>query len=488
VAVFAILTSLLQVTAWRTALFGTNADDLALPAPLLAALALTTLLPTVPALQRVDSWTLNAFLDWGEIPAEVKRRAATLTTDKFTVTPKDVARLRAIDEYGDHLRDSRSDGLELSEYRFTRVVKLYDRIRELAGEQQYERYFSEASDELLALDRRMTAFVRRSDTWLTLASRLHDLEKQPAYEELMHDRRETFAQSCREMFSALAFFLARAVLRSEPHEKEIVGRLRDIGFETAEPMNRPQFPINSLTLLALTVYAYLASTTIFFSHLQSGPQLPGHGLVKALEIALARVITVGVVVWLIQRFRFFRREPGEPRKYFAYVASGLICSAVAACVCLPFVLLGPSGLVIGLQNSLPVIFLSGLLCTALALFCDDWPDDSVPPVWLRPVEAAGCAVVMLLGTSFMYFADLLPPSLVSLAGWMGIVWIVMPSTLALMIGGFVPHMYRSARRVAAARRDEAACAVAAEQDQAPQPAAARLLKDLRTEPPARRAA
>jgi hypothetical protein len=78
--------------------------------------------------------------------------------------------------------------------------------------------------------------------------------------------------------------------------------------------------------------------------------------------------------------------------------------------------------------------------------------------------------------------------LVSLAGWMGIVWIVMPSTLALMIGGFVPHMYRSARRVAAARRDEAACAVAAEQDQAPQPAAARLLKDLRTEPPARRAA
>jgi hypothetical protein len=320
----------------------------------------------------LDGWLLDAFLDWGEIPAEVKRRAATLTPHSFSVSTGDVATLR--DTYGDgsygttlaeHLRDSGSDpGLELSEYRFTRVVKLYDRIRGLAGEPRYARYFSEASDELDGLERRMMAFMRRSDNSLTLASRLRDLEKQSAYEELMHDRRESFAQGCRDIFIELAAFLARAVLRSEPNEKEIVRRLRDIGFAAAEPMNRPQFPINSLTLLALGLYIYLASTTIFFSHLQSGSQLPGHGLVKALEVALARVVTVGVVVWLVQRFAFFRREPGEPRKYFAYVACGVVCSAVAAFVCLPFALIDPGGLLIGLLNSLPVIVLSGILCFA----------------------------------------------------------------------------------------------------------------------------
>jgi hypothetical protein len=456
-----VLSVLLELAPWRTALYG-KADNSSLPAPLIATLGMTTLLSSVPILKRVDNWILAAFLDWGSIPAEAKRRAATMTPQTFSVTADDITKLRESygdDSYGEalagHLRERGPDGLELSEYRFTRVVKLYDCVQSLRGMLRYARFFAETADEFEELNRRVTLFLRRSDTSLTLAVRLRALEGQSAYEDLMQDRREAFALGCHDIFRELASFLARAVLRSEPTEREIVRRLRDLGFAAAEPMNEPEFPINSLTVLGLGVFVYLAVLTIFFSHLTNVPQPQGNGMVMALKISLARLITICVVVWLMQSFAFFCRGPGDPPKYFAYVVCGIITSAVAAGVCLPFALDDPDGLLNGMRNSLSIIVLSGMLCAVVALCCDDWPEDSAAPTRLRFVEAVGCAAVMVFGTSLIYFGGMLPSPMDTLAGWMIVAWIALPSTMALMIGGFVPHIYRSARRAAVARRAEA---------------------------------
>jgi hypothetical protein len=102
-------------------------------------------------LKRVDEWLLSVFLDWAEIPAGVKRRAAAMTPQSFTVTEEDITELREAygdDSYGDtlgrHLRERGGEGLELSQYRLTRVVKLYDRVHKLAGQPRYGRFFAEA--------------------------------------------------------------------------------------------------------------------------------------------------------------------------------------------------------------------------------------------------------------------------------------------------------------------------------------------------------
>jgi hypothetical protein len=207
---FAGLCFLLQAGEWRTALLG-PANNAALPASLIAALAMTTLLPSIPVLKRVDEWLLAVFLDWAEIPAEVKRRAARMTPRSFEVTEKDVAELR--EAYGDegdghawarHLRVQRGEGLELSQYRFTRVVKLYDRIGKLEGEPRYGRFFAEAQDEFAELDRRKSEFLRRAAASLTLAERQYALDEGEAFEELIAERRAEFAQQCRDIFIALA--------------------------------------------------------------------------------------------------------------------------------------------------------------------------------------------------------------------------------------------------------------------------------------------
>ncbi len=89
---------MLQAAAWRTALLG-RSDEPSLPAPLIATLAMTTLLPSIPLLKRLDGWFLSIFLEWAEIPAEVKRRAAAMTPESFTVSREEVAELRQT--YGD---------------------------------------------------------------------------------------------------------------------------------------------------------------------------------------------------------------------------------------------------------------------------------------------------------------------------------------------------------------------------------------------------
>jgi hypothetical protein len=252
-ALFAALSILLQAAVWRTALLG-RSDEPSLPAPLIATLAMTTLLPSIPLLKRLDEWFLSTFLEWGEIPAEVKRRAAAMTPESFTVSREDVAALRQIygdGSYGDslsrYLRRRGADGPELSHCRLTRVVKLYDRVRKLAGEQGYGRFFAEAGKEFAELERRVTDFLHRAAASLAFDERLGEIENGPVFEELARERREAFAQSSHEIFVELALFLARAVLRSETSERGVVRRLREAGFTAAEPMNLPRFPINSLT-------------------------------------------------------------------------------------------------------------------------------------------------------------------------------------------------------------------------------------------------
>jgi hypothetical protein len=132
---FVVLSLLLRFGPWRAALLG-SVDNPSLPAPLIATLAMTTLLSSVPVLKNVDGWILSTFLNWGAIPAEVKRRAATMIPRSFSVSDEEMTALR--DSFGDgtyggtighHLCAHDGEGLAQSHYRFTKVLKLCDQIK-----------------------------------------------------------------------------------------------------------------------------------------------------------------------------------------------------------------------------------------------------------------------------------------------------------------------------------------------------------------------
>jgi hypothetical protein len=460
VALFAGLSMLLQLPGWRD--FLGLPDKQTLSAPLLATLAMTTLLPSVPILKGIDTWLLSRFQEWGAIPAEGKRRAAAMMPSSYIVTPEDVTALREADDgsYGDtlikHLRHQGATGVDKAELRFTRVVKLYDEIQQLEAMSHYGRFFAETAEEWGEIERQVDKFLQHAVEWLDRAARLHKVDA-AAYTELMEDRNEVFARDCREVFIVLVGFLARAVLRSEGSERGIVARLRGIGFPTTGPMNLPEFPISSMTVLGAGIFLYLLAVTIVFSFAAGAPDQAPIGLAIPSKIALARIAAVGLTVWLMQRYAFFRRSAGEPPRYHAYLLNGVIAGGLAAVVCVVFHF-GATALS---REDIPVITLSVLLCTAVALCCDDSPEEPARPHRLRVLEALGCGAVMACGTALLYFLKLLPVASTMSGGALA-AWIALPTAMAMMIGGFVPHIYRQARVAAAARRDEAASAAALE--------------------------
>jgi hypothetical protein len=432
---------------------------------LIATLAMTTMLSSVPMLKTLDGWILAQFHEWGAIPAEVKRRAAGLTSQNFRLQLADVGALR--ESYGDgsysehlveHLRADRGEGLALSQYRLTAIVKLYDQLRILSADARYGCFFGEAAEEWDALDRATGAFIRRAAASLTVAARLQAVETEAVYEEMMQERREQFAQNCRETFRALALFLAHAVLRTEPDEQEIVCRLRAVGFAAAEPMERPAFPIDSLTVLALWIFLYLAALGFVFARLHvSGVPQPQHGpLLMAGKVALVRLGTAALTVWLMQRFAFFRREPGGRPRYFGYLLAGAAAASLGGLLTIAFHAAEPDPLQ-GIKGEAALIGLSGVLCTALAYCCDDWPAETTPPPWLRIAEALGCGVAMAGGAAFAWLGGIVP---FPITGWMVAAWITLPGLLATALGGWVPHIYRTARRATGARRTEVSQVVA----------------------------
>jgi hypothetical protein len=449
-ALFAGLSFLLQAPVWQKLL--NLSGQASLPAPLMATLAMTTLLPSIPILKRVDSWFLSIFLDWGAIPSEARRLAQAMTPSSFTVTSADVACLRKSDEggYGDtfrqHLRAERSSGLKRSEYRFTRLVKLHDRVYRLAAEPRYGRFFSATSDEFTALQRQTESFIRRAVISLDGLGRPRGTEGDDAYQELMAEWHRRFADDCRHHFILLVRFLARAVLRSEPGEAEIIASLRAIGFAEMEPSKTPEFPLNSLTGLGLGIFAYLLVATIWFSYRSDAA--PAVGLVGAGKITIARILSIGTTVLLLQRFAFFRREPGDPPRYFSHLLNGILAGVVAAGVGVLFRIGGDSLFTV---EEVRIAILSGILCAAIAFCCDDWSQDNPPPGWLRSAEAIGCGLAMAAGTALLWFAGAAPAMPNVSSGTRLVTWIALPSAMATMIGACVPHIYRGSRRVAAAR-------------------------------------
>jgi hypothetical protein len=154
------------------------------------------------------------------------------------------------------LRVVRGEGLDLSRYRFTRVLQLYRILRTLRLNTRYEKFFSDNEAEFTDLTEAFVRFARRSDTVLTLAANVKATASDEVYEELMRDKREEYRENCANVFRLLAQFLAHAVLRSEPGEREIKRTLRGGGFEFELP-TLPDFPIHSLTGLGIALLLML---------------------------------------------------------------------------------------------------------------------------------------------------------------------------------------------------------------------------------------
>ena len=203
--------------------------------------------------------------------------------------------------------------------------------------------------------------------------------------------------------------------------------------------------------LRLVLLVYLALGGPLFAHAMSGTQQQPGRLMTAGTIAHVQLVTIGMAVWMMQRYTYFNRVAGEAPRFSAYIANTIIAAGAAAGVSLIFHS-GDDDPLAGTGYDLRGILLSFPLCAAAAFFRDHWGGDTTRPAGLRRVETAGCVSVMVLGIALLFFVELFPLAAV-FQGWKLGLLIALSSGMALMIGSCVPGVRHSVHQAATGPRE-----------------------------------
>jgi len=192
--------------------------------------------------------------------------------------------------------------------------------------------------------------------------------------------------------------------------------------------------------LALIVLLFVTLGGPLSAHLSGAAHRYSDGLMLASKITHLQLLTVGVAVWLLVTHALSSRAADSVPRLSECVVNSIIAIAIGAGISLGFRAADADPLT-GAGRDLRVVLFSFPLCVAAAFFRDHRSTDAMLPAWLRRAETSGCTSVMTLGLALLYLGELFPFPTYALHGWKLAATLAVPSALALVIVGCVPHVY-----------------------------------------------
>jgi hypothetical protein len=419
---------------------GTRID--ALEAPLVAALMLTTLLPSVPMLNAVDGKILAFFHTIGEIPFGAVRWAQRMEDAAFEM------RASLVDDAAAYVRDSDDLATSLTgqlsadkdgapqQYRFTRVLALYVWLKKYRSRARFDADFPDDTD---AFEKRMRSYFAQSAGFFAMAAQLP-----PPELAALPDSVRNFRVLSKDAYEDVRLMLARLLLYSNNREAQIASELRSLGF-TIAPRAGVTFPFNLLALDWIGVVVLFGIVAILTA--APGGDVITRRLSIGLLVAVNHCVAAAFAILPKQLWAFANRDGGGERPVLAYVLSGLLTLTVV---------LALSAVVYSIRLGLPHaetllpfgaqckwLALSTVLAVLLAFACDNYVTEAQAPRWLRWAEsvsiAGGMALVGYVVVTWLA-ADL------AATGWRTPAQPWLPVALSAVIGALfgatIPHWYR----------------------------------------------
>ena len=216
-----------------------------LDAPLVAALVLTTLLPSVPVLRDIDSAMLRFFHRMGAIPLGAVRWAQRMNMAQVTISEKLVADTKLYIANSTLLPDSLAAQLQPDftldsvRFRFTRCLALYVALSNLSG---WSGYSADFPEERAAFEKKMSSFFAQSVAFFTLTTQLVQRQLEPAADSV-----DQFRSYALDAYEDIRLMLARVLLYSCNSDAEVADQLAKIGFSIQRP-SPIRLPLNLLSL------------------------------------------------------------------------------------------------------------------------------------------------------------------------------------------------------------------------------------------------
>ena len=413
-----------------------------LDAALVAALALTTLLPSFPVLRDVDAAMLRFFHRMGAIPFGAIRLAQRMAAAPFGVSDDLLRRTR------NHIINSklfpnvtvnelRSDpSTDVARFQFTRNLVLYVALTNLGS---WPRFSDDFPDDTVSFERKMGTFFAQSVAFFALTAQLSQRALEP-----VPDAIDQFKSLTLEAYDDLRPMLARVLLYSCNNEAEVARKLTGMGFAVAVPAPI-RMPLNLLSLDMIGVVVLFAAFTAILAGQMRLEKAFAIGFLVALNNSIAAVFALlPKQLWSFADIRSTRERP-----VLAYVMSAACALTVSLPVSYAFYLLrvhffADGDSVMPFAGQCKWLLSSTVMAFALAFACDDFATAEQDPAWLRWVESLGLGALIgiagLLAVNWLAGDQAaLHPNSPTPPLWIPV---LLNASIGILFGATIPNWYR----------------------------------------------
>jgi hypothetical protein len=456
---------------------GTPPTNQNLPGPLYAALLLTSVLPNLPVLSKIDEWIKQEFQRMGNIPFEVLQLSARLQQTPLELNVnlypsfRDDLRDAGIDEQWFHLPPNTFAA------RWSRIAALRLSLSTWPELRGYARYIAERQQLRADIEERYKALSASIDetgvltaTGATSTSIASTLAKQIKKEMI-------------ELNKRLCDFVAGGVLQCEWARGDREARLRATGFVSIVEL-RNALGANEVLLVGAIVFVAMNAVVLVFHNYVPNVSL-AQGLYMAAMVSIIYAVAIVIALYPKTIWRAADVHYTRTRPYGAYAMAGLVAAVVAFFIAVAFKYLFVSPdefiapdhfvtVLAGTARKWPWMLMTFGATVSIAWTADDYATSPDPePVWLRWTEASALAAIfcglqwyvgeLLVGQGFKEFHD------------KPLQFLLTSAIVGGCIGFLVPYLYREGN----------ATRTAPEAKQATQSAAAEPTQALRASDPSR---
>ena len=264
----------------------------ALSAPLIAALLMTTLLPNVPALQRVDASLLAFFQRMGSIPEAVRDLSKRILAAKLTINEErfsgDIDNLLDLpEEVSKELRRDDAAGQPIR-LPLTRVIAMFLCLKRWQDLPRYGEFFAESGEKFKDLSKKFAELAEEARVAFAIIQIAPGATAQdaPAVAEYQHVLASYFKAHVDGVRRELCDLMAAALLAGERSNRDINNRLVEAGFVLSD--EKPsRLDVNRVVSIVIAVFGiFLVGGAAIGSYLHLDMQVPQ---VIAVSLLIAAV-------------------------------------------------------------------------------------------------------------------------------------------------------------------------------------------------------
>jgi hypothetical protein len=422
-----------------------NDEIFSLPGPLLAALLLTTLLPNLPLLSKLDEWSKKLFQDMGNIPWEARRLRGKLRRSEFCVPDalKEVVK-RKLEEFG--TVNAPASGRCPLERKWMMATALYLQISRWPEMKRYDRLCEALGQDYRDIG---TAYDRVRDRVASCARLMRELDanRDETVAKALEECKSNVSEQTEALLVQMCEFVARGVLRCELTRSAREARLRTMGFSDFADAHYP-LNVNQVVTVGVAVFLAVVFGTLL---IKSQSARIGEMLFTAGMVATIYATAVVASIYPKTIWDFANIQKSVQRPVAAYLVSGVMAVCLAFLVSLTFKFLMKGDFLSALLDyrvSYPWFLLTFVASGVTSFLADDFAGRSGDePRWARWAEGAVAAAALaatalvvhrMLGEAGMP-GERVPPlqALISMCAVIGFV-----------IGALVPSWYRNASSLA----------------------------------------